>query len=87
VAEKHRANLKWIAAYQTLPVAAVTHIAEISHLEPYGDDGKYKVVFKGAPGLLENPVPFGDAPPGAMQGPRYTTRSALLVAKSVKDIK
>ena len=58
IAEKHRANLKWIAAYQVLPVAAVTHIAEIDHLEPYGDAGKFKVVFKGPATPLAHPVPY-----------------------------
>ena len=42
IAEKHRANLKWIAAYQVAPVASITHIAEIGHIEPYGDAGKFK---------------------------------------------
>jgi hypothetical protein len=87
VAQKHRANLKWIAAYQVLPVAAVTHIAEIDRLEPYGDEGKYKVVFKGPPSPLKHKIPFGDATPGAMQGPRYTTRASLQAAKTVKDLK
>jgi hypothetical protein len=87
VAEKHKANLKWIAAYQVKPIAAVTHIAEIDHIEPFGDAGKFKVVFKGPAALLEHPIPFGDAPSGAMQGPRYTTRTAILAAKTVKDLK
>jgi hypothetical protein len=87
VAEKHRLNLKWIAAYQVKPVAAVTHIAEIDHIEPYGDAGKFKVIFKGPAVPLEKAVPFGDAQQGAMQGPRYTTRESILTAKSVKDLK
>jgi hypothetical protein len=86
VAEKHRPNLKWIASYQTLPVAAVTHLAEIDHFEPYGDTGKWKVVFKAQAAPLERPIPFGEAPSGAMQGPRYTTRAALLSAKTLKDL-
>jgi hypothetical protein len=86
IAEKHQANLKWIAVYQVAPVAAITHIAEIDHVEPYGDAGKFKVVFKGPPLLLKNPVPYGDAPSGAMQGPRYTTRAALLEAKRIRDL-
>ncbi len=86
IAEKHRANLKWIAAYQVLPVAAVTHIAEIDHLEPYGDAGKFKVVFKKPATPLAHPLPYGGAPSGAMQGPRYTTKAALLAAKSIKDL-
>lgn len=86
VAEKHRANLRWIAIYQVLPIAAITHIAEIDHFEPYGDSGKWKVVFKGPAAELEKPIPYGDAPSGAMQGPRYVTKRALLAAKSVKDL-
>jgi hypothetical protein len=86
IAEKHRANLKWIAAYQVLPIAAITHIAEIDHIEPYGDAGKFKVVFKGAATPLARSVPYGEAPSGAMQGPRYTTKAALLAARSVKDL-
>jgi len=86
IAEKHQANLKWIAVYQVAPVAAITHIAEIDHVEPYGDAGKFKVVFKGPPVPLANPVPYGDAPSGAMQGPRYTTKAALLAAKRIRDL-
>ena len=86
IAEKHRANRRWIAAYQVLPIAAVTHIAEIDHIEPYGDSGKWKVVFKGKAKVLDKPVPYGDAPSGAMQGPRYTTKAVLLDAKSVKEL-
>jgi hypothetical protein len=86
IAEKHRANLRWIAAYQVLPVAAITHLAEIDHLEPYGDAGKFKIVFKGPATALAKTIPYGDAPPGAMQGPRYTTKAMLLAAKSVKDL-
>ena len=32
IAEKHRANLRWIAAYQVHPVSAITRTAEIDHL-------------------------------------------------------
>jgi hypothetical protein len=86
VAQKHRANLRWIAAYQVLPVAAVTHLAEIAGFEPYGDGGKFKVVFKDRAIELARPIPFGDAPPGSMQGPRYTTRSAIEGAESIRDL-
>jgi hypothetical protein len=83
---KHRANLSWIADCQVAPIAAITHIAEIDHIEPYGDEGKFKVVFRGAATPLEHPVPYGDAPSGAMQGPRYTTKAALLAAKCLRDL-
>jgi hypothetical protein len=86
VAEKHMPNLKWIAGYQTLPTAAVTHLAEIERFEPYGDAGKWKVVFKAPATALPTPIPFGDAAPGSMQGPRYTTRDLLSRARTVKDL-
>lgn len=86
VGAKHRPNLKWIAAYQVLPVGAVTHIAEIDRFEPYGDEGKYKVVFKGAAIALATPIPFGNAVSGAMQGPRYCSKQAFDAATTVADL-
>lgn len=79
-------RIKWIAAYQTHPISAITHLAEVDHIEPYGEGGKYKVVFKGPALPLENSVVFGDAPSGAMQGPRYTTLTKLKKAKEIKDL-
>lgn len=86
IAAKHRDHLKWIAAYQVTPICAVTHIAQIDHLEPYGDEGKFKVVFAGPAQPLAQPIPFGKARLGAMQGARYTTKEQLLSAQSVKDL-
>ena len=39
------ADIKYIAAYQVTPISAVTHVAEIDTIEPYGDKGKYRVNF------------------------------------------
>lgn len=86
VAKKHRENLKWIAAYQVLPVAAITHLAEIDRFEPYGDEGKFKVVFKGPAEELDNHIPYGNAISGAMQGPRYCTKEVLEKAETVADL-
>ena len=38
-------DIKYIAAYQTAPISAVTHYAEVDSIEPYGDGGKYKLNF------------------------------------------
>ena len=38
-------QLKYIAAYQAAPVSAITHVAEIASIEPYGDGKKYKINF------------------------------------------
>jgi hypothetical protein len=86
IAAKHRNNLKWIAAYQVSPVMAVTHIAEIDHLEPFGDEGKFKVVFKAPAQALSKPIPYGTAPSGAMQGPRYCSKLIFDNAQSVADL-
>lgn len=86
IAQSKLDKLKWIAAYQVHPISKITHIAEIDRIEPYGDTGKYKLFFKGAPEVLAHPVPYGAAPSGVMQAPRYTTREKLLAAKSVLDI-
>jgi hypothetical protein len=38
-------KIKYIAAYQSNPVSAVTHVAPVSSIEPYGEDGKFKLIF------------------------------------------
>jgi hypothetical protein len=86
IAAKHRDNLRWVAAYQVNPVGAVTHIAEIDRLEPFGDEGKFKIYFKGPARKLDMPIPYGNAPSGAMQGSRYCTKQVFDQAKSVADL-
>lgn len=78
-------RIKYIAAYQTRPVSAVTHYAPIASIEPYGEEGKYQLIFAG-PAQTITPIPFADAPQGFMQGPRYTTLSRLLEAKKVTNL-
>lgn len=60
-------KIKYIAAYQSRPVSAITHYAPVDRIEPYGDSGKYKVVFSG-PASPIGPIPFGNAPSGAHAG-------------------
>jgi hypothetical protein len=67
------------------PISAVTHIAPVASIEPYGEDGKYKLIFS-EPARPIGPIPFADAPSGSMQGPRYTTYSRLMAAKKVADL-
>lgn len=86
IGAKYRESLKWIAAYQVKPIMAVTHVAEIDRIEPFGDDGKFKLIFKGPAKLLDKPVPYGDAPPGAMQGPRYCSKARLDSAQTVGEL-
>lgn len=74
-----------MAGYQTKPISAVTHYAPVASIEPYGEEGKYKLHFA-EPAKSIGPIPFADAPAGLMQGPRYTTLTRLLTAKKLTDL-
>lgn len=78
-------KIKYIAGYQTQPVSAITHYAPVSRIEPYGEGGKYKLVFS-EPAKAIGPIPYADAPQGAMQGPRYTTFAKLQTAKKLTEV-
>lgn len=79
------AKIKYIAAYQTQPISAITFYAPVERIEPYGEDGKYKLVFSEKAKPI-GPIRFGDAPQGAMQGPRYASLAKLLSAKKITDV-
>ena len=78
-------KIKYIAVYQTSPVSAITHYAPVSRIEPYGESGKYKLVFseKARP---VGPIAFGGALKGSMQGPRYTTIDRLRKGKTLSEL-
>ena len=78
-------KVKYIAAYQSQPVSAITHYAPVNRIEPYGDGGKYKVIFSEKAQPI-GPIKFADAPSGSMQGPRYTSLSRLRSAKKIADL-
>lgn len=78
-------EIKYIAAYQSQPVSAITHWAEVDRIVPYGEDGKYRLIFKGKAKEI-GPIPFGAAPSGTMQGPRYTTLKKLMGAKNIIEV-
>lgn len=79
-------KIRYIAAYRTAPVSAITHFAEIDRIEPYGEEGKYKLIFNGSAKELEKPIPFGNSPQGLMQGPKYSSFEKLKEAQKVADL-
>ena len=78
-------KIKYIAAYQTSPVSAITHYAPVEKIEPYGEEGKYKLIFSENARTV-GPIPFDNAPKGSMQGSKYTSLSRLISAKRITDI-
>lgn len=78
-------KIKYIAAYQTMPISAITHYAPVHHIEPYGEGGKYKLVFSEKAREI-GPIPFADATKGTMQGPKYTNIEKLKTAKKLSDL-
>ena len=78
-------RIKYIAGYQTSPVSEITHYAPVSHIEPYGESGKYKLTFAEKAKSIQ-PIAFADAPRGSMQGPRYTTLDRLMNAKTLNEL-
>ena len=78
-------KIKYIAAYQTQPVSAITYYARVARIESYGEQGKYKLVFAEKAKPI-GPIPRGNAPVGAMQASRYTTLKKLQVADTISDL-
>ena len=76
ISEEKRKTLKYIAAYRPSPDSAISHVAEIANIEPYGPEGRYRINFKAAAREI-TPIPFGTAKSGAMQGPRFCTWEQL----------
>ena len=79
-------KIKYIASYQSQPISAITHYAPIERIEPYGEEGKYKLVFSEPAKKLDRKIPFGNASTGSMQSPRYTNFEKLKKAREVKDL-
>jgi hypothetical protein len=86
IAPGKAAHIKWCAGYQGAPISAVTHIAPVKSLEFLDERGEYKIVFAKPAIKLENPIIFGQAKQGNMQGPRYTTLAQFKSAKEINEL-
>ncbi|NJL57637.1 hypothetical protein HC928_22780 [bacterium] len=81
-----RPQIKYIAAYQVRPISAITHIASVSSIEPWGDTGKFVVNFSESAREI---TPIELVPKGrvkALQNIRYTTLKRLEAAKTLDEV-
>jgi len=80
-------KLKWIAAYQTAPVSAITHLAKIKEIKPYKNSGKFIVYFEGQAKKIRK-IPHVSKEKGAApQGLWFTNRSFLKKARSMNEVR
>ena len=78
-------RIKYIAAYQTTPVSAVTHYAQVARIESYGNEGKYKLIFSAPATILDKQIPLGNTSTH-IQRSIYTNFNKLFTAESVSDL-
>ena len=83
IRSKRIPQMKYIAGYQVAPVSAITHVAKIKEIVPYGEDGKYKVVFE-KPAQEIDPIPLGER--SKIQGPAYCEFVRLKDSKTVDEV-
>jgi hypothetical protein len=81
----HISKLKYIAAYQVAPVAAITHIAEIDTILPYNNSGKYIIQFKGKATKIPS-IQRPEKSEISIQSSRYALKDKLLAAKNLDQV-
>jgi hypothetical protein len=80
-------QIKYIAAYQTQPVSAITHFAPVKDIQLWKEGSKYVVNFA-APAKPIGPLNLVPKPHGLVKGPqasRYTSYERLMKAKNLDE--
>jgi hypothetical protein len=80
-------RIKYVAAYRTAPVSAITHIAAVKNIDRWSGGKKYVLNFA-EPAKEIGPIQLVPKPLGtvkAPQAPRYTSYSRLMKAANLDD--
>jgi hypothetical protein len=78
-------KIKYIAAYQTAPISAITYIAEVKTIEQWRDTNKYIVYFT-EPAEKIRPVKLGKMKSKAPQNSRYSSRDRIINSETLDNV-
>lgn len=80
-------TIQYIAIFVKHPVAAITHIGKVSHIEYNPKTGKSTVILYGNPIKLEKSIPYDKKwPHHNAHGTVYTTKKRIDNAKTLADV-
>jgi hypothetical protein len=81
-----RPQIKYIAGYQIRPVSAITHVAPVKSIEPYGEEGKSIIYFSEPATEIEPIRMVKGGRVKTFQNLRYTTLDRLQNAKTLDEV-
>lgn len=79
-------KIKYIAAYRTAPVSAITHVAEVDRIERYKDTNKYILYFRESAKAIPHIELDKDKKGIAPQASRYTNYARLMSATKLSEV-